>query len=92
MYNIFILTRWLLFFSHPADYTPVCTTELGTLLKMIPEFEKRNAKIIAISCDDVASHHGWSKVSYELHRRDATGAFEFFFNTLISNVIIDVCN
>lgn len=56
--------RWLLFFSHPADYTPVCTTELGTLIKMIPEFEKRNAKIITLSCDDVDSHNGWSKVCW----------------------------
>lgn len=52
---------WLLFFSHPADFTPVCTTELGTLIKLLPEFEKRKAKVIALSCDDVASHNAWSK-------------------------------
>jgi len=57
----YIGDSWVLFFSHPADYTPVCTTELGTLIKMMPEFEKRNAKLITLSCDDVESHHGWSK-------------------------------
>lgn len=57
----YIGDSWVLFFSHPADYTPVCTTELGALINMMPEFEKRNAKVITISCDDVDSHHGWSK-------------------------------
>ncbi|XP_067939284.1 peroxiredoxin-6-like [Watersipora subatra] len=53
--------KWLVFCSHPADYTPVCTTELGALIALIPEFEKRNVKIIALSCDGVDSHHGWIK-------------------------------
>lgn len=48
-------------FSHPADYTPVCTTELGVVAKLIPEFEKRNFKVIALSCDPVDSHMGWIK-------------------------------
>lgn len=59
-----VCVRWMLFFSHPADFTPVCTTELGTLIKMLPEFKKRNAKVIAVSCDDVASHNAWSKVLF----------------------------
>lgn len=52
---------WGILFSHPADYTPVCTTELGMASKMSGEFTKRGVKMIALSCDDVESHHGWSK-------------------------------
>lgn len=52
---------WVVLFSHPADYTPVCTTELGTVASLKSEFEKRNVKILALSVDDVESHQGWIK-------------------------------
>ena len=52
---------WGVLFSHPADFTPVCTTELGTLANYYPEFVKRNTKVIALSVDDLASHHEWIK-------------------------------
>ncbi len=50
---------WGILFSHPADYTPVCTTELGTVAKYTEEFAKRNVKVVALSVDGVASHKGW---------------------------------
>lgn len=52
---------WGVLFSHPADYTPVCTTELGMAAKLKGEFEKRNTKMAAVSVDPLADHHGWIK-------------------------------
>jgi len=53
--------KWAVLFSHPADYTPVCTTELGTASKYKPQFDKRGVKVAALSVDPIASHHGWVK-------------------------------
>jgi alkyl hydroperoxide reductase subunit AhpC len=52
---------WVVLFSHPADYTPVCTTELGMTAKLKEDFAKRNVKALALSVDPVDSHHGWIK-------------------------------
>lgn len=51
--------NWGILFSHPADYTPVCTTELGYMSKIAGEFAKRNVKILAVSVDPIDSHRGW---------------------------------
>ena len=52
---------WAILFSHPKDFTPVCTTELGYMASLEPEFKKRNTKIVGLSVDPVANHQKWSK-------------------------------
>ena len=52
---------WAVLFSHPKDFTPVCTTELGYMAKMKPEFDRRGVKILGISVDPIEDHHRWAK-------------------------------
>ncbi|MBX3101111.1 MAG: peroxiredoxin [Bacteroidetes bacterium] len=53
--------KWAVLFSHPADYTPVCTTELGAVARLKDAFEQRNTRVLALSVDPLDSHHGWVK-------------------------------
>ena len=52
---------WAVLFSHPKDFTPVCTTELGTVAGLRGEFERRNCKVLGISVDGVSDHRAWSR-------------------------------
>jgi alkyl hydroperoxide reductase subunit AhpC len=58
-FHEFIGNSWVIFFSHPEDYTPVCTTELGEIARLQPEFKKRGVKLLGLSANTVDSHKGW---------------------------------
>jgi alkyl hydroperoxide reductase subunit AhpC len=60
-FHDFVGESWCVLFSHPKDFTPVCTTELGALAKLKPEFDKRNCKIVGLSVDPVSNHTKWAK-------------------------------
>jgi thioredoxin-dependent peroxiredoxin len=60
-FHDWIGNSWAILFSHPKDFTPVCTTELGYMAKLQPEFAKRNTKVIGLSVDPVENHNRWSK-------------------------------
>jgi alkyl hydroperoxide reductase subunit AhpC len=68
-FHDYIDGSWVVFFSHPKDFTPVCTTELGSVAKMKHEFDKRGVKLIGISIDPVEAHHRWKN-----DIKDVTGA------------------
>lgn len=72
-FHDWIGNSWAILFSHPADYTPVCTTELGRVAQLSGEFAKRNVKPIGLSCNPVDSHKGWIEVTCQW--KEGTGYF-----------------
>ncbi|KAH8155504.1 uncharacterized protein LAJ45_00514 [Morchella importuna] len=72
-FHEFIGDSWAILFSHPADFTPVCTTELGAFAKLQPEFTKRGVKLIGLSANGLESHHQWIKDIDEVTGSEFTG-------------------
>ncbi|ROL48132.1 Peroxiredoxin-6 [Anabarilius grahami] len=73
----FLGDSWGVLFSHPRDFTPVCTTELGRAAQLSPEFSRRNAKLIALSVDSLEDHHSWSKDIMAYNNTEAGSEFPF---------------
>jgi glutaredoxin/glutathione-dependent peroxiredoxin len=69
-FHDFIGDNWVVLFSHPEDYTPVCTTELGAFAKLEPEFTRRGVKLIGLSANTIESHSGWIKDINEISGSD----------------------
>jgi alkyl hydroperoxide reductase subunit AhpC len=72
-FHEFIGDNWVILFSHPEDYTPVCTTELGEMARLEPEFAKRGVKLIGLSANTLGSHEGWNN-----DIKEVTGSFVNF--------------
>jgi len=70
---------WGILFSHPADYTPVCTTELARVIDYQDKFKARNVKMIALSCDSVEDHLGWSKDVEQFNQREGRAKKELSY-------------
>jgi alkyl hydroperoxide reductase subunit AhpC len=60
-FHDWIGSHWAILFSHPKDFTPVCTTELGAVARLKPEFDRRDVKVLGLSVDGVVDHEGWSR-------------------------------
>jgi 1-Cys peroxiredoxin 6 len=76
-FHDFIGDSWCIFFSHPHDFTPVCTTELSRAAHLADEFAKRNVKLIALSCNDVSMHNDWIKDIQAYGKLDTTKKFPY---------------
>ncbi|XP_013996229.1 peroxiredoxin-6 [Salmo salar] len=76
-FHDFLGDSWGILFSHPSDYTPVCTTELGRAAKLSDEFSRRNVKMIALSIDSLEDHHGWTKDILAYNNEESGCAFPF---------------
>lgn len=76
-FHEYIGDSWCILFSHPHDFTPVCTTELARAAQLAPEFTKRNVKLIALSCNDADMHKEWIKDIQAYGHLDTTSKFPY---------------
>lgn len=77
-----LFCSWAILFSHPADFTPVCTTELGRVMQLNDEFVKRGVKVIALSCNTIDEHNGWSQVSMQMKEPNKRDCKKVFHNAM----------